>query len=105
MCEYNIKELFIGKEEKIVKIDSYSKVIQKGYCQTVLAEHGRLTKELNDKIDSGDEATMRWVYGLQQERIRFEANKIVDQRNKEITLSRVDSIQEVLDVLNEILNT
>jgi hypothetical protein len=87
-----------------MKIDENSKRIQKGYCQTVLAENGRLTKELNDKIEAGDINVMRQVYVDQQERIRQIAAKIDNPTDKEITLSRVNSIQEVLDNLTEILN-
>jgi len=85
-------------------IDQYTKEIQKSYCKTVLAEHGQLTKELYDKINAGDEPTMRQVYIDQQQRIRERAEKIDNTTNKEITLSQVDSIQEVLDALRDILD-
>lgn len=85
-------------------IDHRTKEIQKSYCKTVLAEHGQLTKELSDKIDSGDEEAMRCVYTEQQKRIRGQAEKIENSIDKKITLTQVDSIQEVLDALSEILN-
>lgn len=85
-------------------IDQYTKIVQKCYCRTVLAEHGTLTKELLNKINSGDEETMRAVYHAQQERIRQVAERMNSQEDKEVTLSQVDSIQEILDVLTEILN-
>lgn len=85
-------------------IDQYTKELQKAYCRTVLAEHGQLTKELFDMINTGDEATMRRVYTDQQERIRQQAGTITNQIDKQITLTAVDSIQEVLDALNDILN-
>lgn len=85
-------------------IDSHTKELQKSYCKTVLAEHGELTKELYDKINSGDEPTMRAVYTAQQQRIRDWAEKLENPRDKEITLTQVDSIQEVLDSLSKILS-
>lgn len=86
-------------------IDQYTKVMQKSYCRTVLAERGELTQELADKINSGDETTMRAVYLDQQQRIRDFADHMKNMEDKAVTLSQVDSIQEVLDVLTEILNT
>ena len=85
-------------------IDQHTKALQKSYCKTVLAEHGQLTKDLFDKINAGDEHAMRQVYTDQQERIRQQAERIADPTEKEITLSQVESIQEVLDALHEILN-
>lgn len=86
-------------------IDRHTKELQKAYCKTLLAEHGLLTTKLFEKINSGDEETMRCVYIDQQERIRQQAGKIQNQADKEITLTQVDSIQEVLDALHEILNS
>lgn len=85
-------------------IDKHSKELQKAYCRTVLAEHGQLTKERFDKINAGDEETMRRVYTDQQQRIRRQAGQIENQTDRQITLTQVDSIQEVLDALPEILN-
>lgn len=85
-------------------VDKHTKELQKAYCKTVLAEHGQLTKELFDKINAGDEATMRRVYTDQQQRIRERAKTIEDPTNRQITLTQVDSIQEVLDALTTILS-
>jgi vacuolar-type H+-ATPase subunit H len=85
-------------------IDKNTKDMQKGYCKTVLASQGKLTKDLFDKINNGDEAVIRQVFKDQQQRINNEASKISDLANKEVTLTQVDSIQEVLDCLTEILN-
>lgn len=84
-------------------IDSNTKYLQMGYCKAVLAEHGQLTKELFDKINAGDEQTMRSAYIGQQERIRQKATTIENSVNRQITLTQVESIQEVLDALPEIL--
>jgi len=85
-------------------IDKHSKELQKAYCRTVLAEHGQLTKEQFDKINAGDEETMRRVYTDQQQRIRRQAEQIENPTDKKITLTQVESIQEVLDALPKILN-
>lgn len=85
-------------------IDKHSKELQKAYCRTVLAEQGQLTKELFDKINSGDEEVMRRVYTEQQQRIRQQAKQIKNEIDRKITLTQVDSIQEVLDTLSEILS-
>lgn len=85
-------------------IDEHTKKMQKIYCRTVLAEHGELTKDLYEKINAGDEVTMRKVYLEQQQRIRDRAAKIQNPADKELTLSQVESIQEVLDSLSDILN-
>ncbi len=84
-------------------IDQNTKYLQQAYCKTVLAEHGELTKELFDKINAGDEETMRRVYVSQQERIRLQAERITNATDKQITLTQVDSIQEVLNALSKIL--
>lgn len=84
-------------------VDQRQKEIQKAYCKTVLAEHGELTQELYNKINDGDEAVMRKVYLEQQKRIRDKANELNDQESKKLTLSQVDSIQEVLNSLSDIL--
>ncbi len=47
---------------------------------------------------------MRRVYADQQERIRRIAETITDPTDKRITLTQVDSIQEVLDALPSILS-
>jgi len=85
-------------------IDRYTKELIKSYCRTLLAEHGLLTEELFNKINSGDEETMRQVCISQQDRIRDQAQTISDPIIKEITLSQINSIQEVLDALPEILS-
>ena len=85
-------------------VDQHTKELQKSYCKTVLAGHGLLTKGLLDKINAGDEATMRRIYIDQQERIRQQAEKISNPTDKQVTLTQVDSIQEVLDALTRILN-
>jgi uncharacterized protein (UPF0218 family) len=85
-------------------IDQHTKELQKAYCRTLLAEHGLLTKELFDKINAGDEQTMRRVYTDQQQRIRRQAESIENPTDKKITLTQIDSIQEVLNALPEILN-
>ena len=87
-----------------LQIDQHTKALHKSYCKTVLAEHGQLTKDLFDKINAGDEETMRQVYTDQQERIRQQAELIADLTERQITLTQVNSIQEVLDVLPDILN-
>lgn len=84
-------------------IDQNTKNIQKSYCLTVLAEHGGLTKELFRKINEGDEDAMREVYVCRQNKIREQAEKLTDPVEKELTLSQIDSIQEVLDSLSAIL--
>lgn len=86
-------------------IDQHTKDLQKAYCRTLLAEHGQLTKELLDKINAGDEETMRRVYTEQQQRIRRQAETIENPTDKQITLTQVNSIQEVVDALPNILNT
>lgn len=78
--------------------------MQKAYCRTLLAEHGQLTKELSDKINAGDEETMRRVYSDQQQRIRQQSETIENPTDKQITLTQVDSIQEILNALPNILN-
>jgi len=85
-------------------IDRNTKYLQQAYCKTVLAEQGQLTKDLFDKINAGDEETMRRVYVAQQERIRLQAERITNATDKQITLTQIDSIQEVLDALSDILN-
>lgn len=85
-------------------VDQYTKELQKRYCITLLAEHGQLTKALFDKINAGDEATMRQIYTDQQKRIRDRAESITDPTDKRITLTQVESIQEVLDALPTILS-
>jgi hypothetical protein len=85
-------------------IDQHTKYLQQAYCRTVLAEQGQLTKELFDKINAGDEETMRRVYVAQQERIRQQADRIANPTDRQITLTQVGSIQEVLDALPKILN-
>jgi hypothetical protein len=85
-------------------IDQNTKYLQQAYCKTVLAEQGQLTKDLFDKINAGDEETMRRVYVAQQERIRLQAERITNATDKQITLTQIDSIQEVLDALSDILN-
>lgn len=86
-------------------IDQYTKEQQKGYCRTVLATQGKLTKALFDKINAGDEATLLKIYEDQQDAIRKSAESIEDEEDRKVTLTQIDSIQEVLDCLNEILNT
>ncbi|NBQ39809.1 MAG: hypothetical protein EBU34_08515 [Alphaproteobacteria bacterium] len=85
-------------------IDQHTKALQKSYCQTVLAERGQLRKDLFDKINAGDEKAMQQVYMDQQQRIRQQAELITDPIDKQITLTQVDSIQEVLNALPDILN-
>lgn len=84
-------------------IDPHTKELQKAYCRTLLAEHGQLTKALFDKINAGDEAIMRRIYTDQQQRIRHQAETISDPTDKLITLTQVDSIQEILNALPSIL--
>lgn len=86
-------------------INQYTKESQKLYCKTVLAEHGQLTKEIFDKINAGDEGVMRRVYIAQQQRIQQIADQIEDLVEREIVLTQIDSIQEVLDVLPIILKS
>jgi len=86
-------------------INEYTKEIQKQYCKTVLAEHGQLTREVVAKIDAGDEEAMRRVYIAQQQRIKDRADKIIDPEERRLTLSQIDSVQEVLDALREILDS
>lgn len=93
----------IYKENEVASRPTHERVA-KAYCRTLLAEHGQLTKALFDKINAGDEATMRRVYADQQERIRRIAETITDPTDKRITLTQVDSIQEVLDALPSILS-
>lgn len=85
-------------------VDQHTKELQKAYCKTVLAEHGQLTKALFDKINAGDEATVRRVYTDQQQRILRHAETITEPMDKQITLTQIDSIQEVLDALPSILS-
>jgi hypothetical protein len=87
-----------------MNIDSNTKDIQKNYCRTILASEGKLTKELFDKINSGDEAAIREVLKYQKQKIIDSANKITDEVNRDLTLTQADSIQEVLDCLDQILN-
>ncbi len=47
---------------------------------------------------------MRCVYTDQQQRIRRQAETIKNPTDKQITLTQVDSIQEVLNALPKILN-
>lgn len=84
-------------------VNENTKIVQKIYCKTVLAEQGELTKELFDKIDDGDQEVMIKVYADQQDRIRNVANRIGNIEDQELILSQIDSIQEVLDNLEEIL--
>ena len=85
-------------------INQHTKELQKAYCKTLLAEHGQLTRELFDKINAGDEETMRRIYADQQQRIRLQAKNIVSDEDRRITLTQVESIQEVLDALPSILS-
>jgi len=48
---------------------------------------------------------MRRVYIAQQQRIKYQANKIIDPEERQLTLSQIDSVQEVLDALREILDS
>ena len=91
--------------KEYIQINEYTKEIQKQYCKTVLAEQGQLTKDLVAKIDAGDEEVMRRVYIAQQQRIKYQANKIIDPEERQLTLSQIDSVQEVLDALREILDS
>lgn len=86
-------------------IDQHTKELQKAYCRTLLTEHSQLTKELFDRINAGDEETMRCVYTDQQQKIRQQAETIENSIEKQITLTQADSIQEVLDALPNILNS
>lgn len=97
-----MSSVYMGETE--LHIDQHTKALQKSYCKTVLAEHGQLTKDLFDKINAGDEKAMRQVYTDQQQRIRQQAERITDPIEKQITLTQVDSIQEVLNALPNILN-
>lgn len=86
-----------------MNIDKYTKESQKLYCKTVLAEHGQLTEEKFRKINAGDEEVMRGVYIAQQQRIKQRADQIKDLSEREIMLTQVGSLQEVLDALTQIL--
>ena len=77
-------------------VDEHTKVLQKSYCKTVLAEHGQLTEELYGKINSENEATMRKVYMDQQNRIKECAEKIDNPTNKKITLHKLIAFKKYL---------
>lgn len=78
--------------------------MQKGYCKTVLASQGKLTKELFDKINNGDEPTMRRIFEEQKQIIIDSTQNITNKVGRSITLTQADSVQEVLDNLTEMLN-
>lgn len=85
-------------------IDNNSLNNIKGYCRTLLASEGKLTRELFDKINKGDDAVIREVLENQMKKIIDSADQIKNEENKKLTLTQTDSIQEVLDALPEILN-
>ncbi len=85
-------------------IDKNSLINIKGYCRTLLASDGKLTRELFDKINEGDEAIIKKVLADQKQKIIDSANQIENKENKNLTLTQADSVQEVLDAFPEILN-
>lgn len=84
-------------------VDRYTKELQKAYCKVLLAGQGKLTKEIYDRINAGDEETIRRVYIEQQHNIRRCAESIENATDRQICLTQIESIQEVLDALPSIL--
>lgn len=84
-------------------IDSRTKEEVKGYCRHSWAAQGKLTEKISDKIVAEDEATLRMILEDQKARIISAAKRIEDKRNKQVTLSQADSVQEVLGNLEELL--
>ncbi len=85
-------------------IDSNTKYLQKAYCRTLLASEGKLTRSLYDRIEGGDELTIRGILESHKLKIVEIARTIENSEDRIITLTQADSVQEVIDRLPQILN-
>lgn len=80
------------------------KHIVKGYSKTILSSRGTLTQSIKDRINAGDERTIREVLNERKAELVNEANEEVDPIKKQEINSQTDSVQEVIDNLNAVLN-
>ena len=85
-------------------IDNNSQNNLKGYCRTLLASEGKLTRELYDSINNADESVIKSILQEQKQKIIDSSNQITNETNKRLILSQANSVQEVIDALPSILN-
>jgi len=79
------------------------KHIVKGYSKTILSSRGQLTQPIKDKIDAGDEQTIKDVLNERKDELLDEASKETDPIKKQEINSQSDSVQEVIDNLSAVL--
>lgn len=84
--------------------DKGFKHIIKGYSKTILSGKGKLTQEIKDKIDAGDEEIIKSILLERKGEIIQEASQEEDLNKKQEINSQAESVQEVIDNLSEILN-